>query len=155
MKILFRSQRLIIVASLLLLFTSCERPTKRLKNVQFIKEKIIALKLDNHDVSAEVIQNINSEDYIVEEKVIYNSKGKAIEIYHGASEGFVTYSNPPRKNITIPFDSLMNNIKISINRKEDCILDNNQRIDMFEISEKGHLIIGQKNADGRVIFLRY
>ena len=159
MKLLSRSQKLgatkIIAVGLLLLFTSCGKPTKRLKNVQFIKEKIIAFKLNNGNYATEKIQNINHEDYVVERKVIYNSKGKATEVYHGASEGFIVYSNPPQKNITMPFDSSTNNIKISINTKEDYILDNNQKIDIFEVSEKERLIIGKENTNGRVIFLRY
>ena len=144
-----------LAVGLLLLFTSCRNPRKRLKNVQFIKEKIIAFKLDNSNYSTETIQNINKENYVVEQRVIYNSSGKAIKVYRGASEGFVTYSNPPQENITLPFDPSMNSIKIGINTNEDYILDNNQRVDVFEVSEKQHLIIVKENHDRRVTFLRY
>ena len=86
MKICSRFQRLtalkVITISLLLLFVSCERPSGRLKNVRFIREKIVAFK-GNSGYSANKIQNINDEDYVIEEKVFYSHQGKAIKIYHG------------------------------------------------------------------------
>ena len=158
MKIYSRFQRLtalkVITISLLLLFVSCERFSDRLKNVQFIREKIVAFK-GNSGYSTNKIQNINNEDYVVEEKVFYNQRGKAIKIYHGGSEGFIVYSNPVVKNVTIPFDPSMSNIKISVNTKEDYILDNSQKIETFEVHEREHLIIGKEDNNKRTTFFMY
>ena len=158
MKIYSRLQKLtaikIVVISLLLLFVSRERPSGRLKNVQFIREKIVAFK-GNSGYSANKIQNINDEDYVIEEKVFYDRKGKAIKIYHGGSEGFVVYSNPVVNNVTLPFDPSMNKIRISINTKEDYILDNSQKIETFEVHEREHLIIGKEDNNKRTTFFMY
>ena len=158
MKIYSRLQKLtaikIVVISLLLLFVSRERPAKRLKNVQFIREKIVAFK-GNSGYSANKIQNINDEDYVIEEKVFYNHQGKAIKIYHGGSEGFIVYSNPVIKNITLPFDPSMSNIKISVNTKDDYILDNSQKIETFEVHERKRLIIGREDNNKRTTFFMY
>ena len=158
MKIYSRFQRLtalkVITISLLLLFVSCERFSDRLKNVQFIREKIVAFK-GNSGYSANKIQNINDEDYVIEEKVFYNHQGKAIKIYHGGSEGFIVYSNPAVKNMTLPFDPSMSDIKISVNTKEDYILDNSQKIETFEVHEREHLIIGKEDNNKRTTFFMY
>ena len=158
MKIYSRSQKLttikIVAIGLLLLFVSRERPAKRLKDVQFIREKIVAFK-GNSGYSANKIQNINDEDYVIEEKVFYSHQGKAIKIYHGGSEGFIVYSNPAVKNITLPFVPSMSNIKISVNTKEDYILDNSQKIETFEVHERERLIIGKEDNNKRTTFFMY
>ncbi len=141
---------------LLLLFFSCQKHKIKLAdiNLQYIYEKIQVLETESLSENESKMIVIQKEKLQVETKIIYNSKGNAIEFFVGGSEGFILYSRDTIKG-KLPFDKEKQNIKISINKKGNYIFDNNDTIKEFEIIENEKLIKSKKRTDGRIVFYRY
>jgi hypothetical protein len=141
---------------LLLLTISCQQKPNDLKhlNFKYIYQKIQVLDIKSLLQEDEKIFVIQNKKFQVENKVIYNSNGQAIEIFVGGSEGFITYSRDSIRG-KLPFDKEMQNIKISLNKAENYIFDNNDTIREFEIIENEKILKCKKRNDGRTIFYKY
>jgi hypothetical protein len=141
---------------LLLLTISCQQKPNDLKhlNFKYIYQKIQVLDIKSLSQEDEKIFVTQNKKFQVENKVIYNSNGQAIEIFVGGSEGFITYSRDSIRG-KLPFDKEMQNIKISLNKAENYIFDNNDTIREFEIIENEKILKCKKRNDRRTIFYKY
>jgi len=91
--------------------------------------------------------------YIVEEKVIYDSLG-ILEIYAGASEGFVVYSRDNDFGKSVIKEEGYSN-KVLIDKKQDCLIDGKDTIRNFEVFLKDRLIMVYPKEDDRIYVYKF
>ena len=96
---------------------------------------------------------IRGTKYIVEEKVIYDSLG-ILEIYAGASEGFVVYSRDNDFGKSVIKEEGYSN-KVLIDKKQDCLIDGKDTIRNFEVFLKDQLIMVYPKEGNRIYVYKF
>ena len=148
--------KIINLIAITLLFISCNNTSKRLeilKEGTFIYERERAFEKKNITVEQSRVEVIRGTKYIVEEKVIYDSLG-ILEIYAGASEGFVVYSRDNDFGKSVIKEEGYSN-KVLIDKKQDCLIDGKDTIRNFEVFLKDQLIMVYPKEDNRIYVYKF
>ena len=149
-------RKIINLVAITLLFISCNNTSKRLEMLKeniFIYERERVFEKKNITVEQSKVEMIRGTKYIIEEKVIYDSLG-ILEIYAGASEGFVVYSRDNDFGKSVIKEEGYSN-KILINRKLDCLIDGKDTIRNFEVFLKDRLIMVYPKEDDRIYVYKF
>jgi len=141
-------RKIINLIAITLLFISCNNTSKRLeilKEGTFIYERERAFEKKNITVEQSRVEMIRGTKYIIEEKVIYDSLG-ILEIYAGASEGFVVYSrdNDFGKSV-IKEEGYSNKV----------LIDGKDTIRNFEVFLKDRLIMVYPKEGDRIYVYKF
>ena len=149
-------RKIINLIAITLLFISCNNTSKRLgilKEGTFIYERERVFQKNNITVEQSKIEMIRGTKYVVEEKVIYDSLG-ILEIYAGASEGFVVYSRDNDFGKSVIKEEGYSN-KVLIDKKQDCLIDGKDTIRNFEVFLKDQLIMVYPKEDDRIYVYKF
>ena len=148
--------KIINLIAITLLFISCNNTSKRL---EILKEGTViygrerAFEKKNITVEQSRVEMIRGTKYIIEEKVIYDSLG-ILEIYAGASEGFVVYSRDNDFGKSVIKEEGYSN-KVLIDKKQDCLIDGKDTIRNFEVFLKDRLIMVYPKEDDRIYVYKF
>ncbi|PAM94571.1 hypothetical protein B4N84_11360 [Flavobacterium sp. IR1] len=136
---------------LLVLTFSC---TSRhdLKNVNSIFEKLTVFPEDNGSYSENKIIVIDNENFVIEEKIIYDSEGKCSYLYAGSAEGLIPHSRDNEKGF-LPLEKEQLDYNIKIDKKNNWILDNNDTIRVFKVLKNE--IVVNIDSTNRVLVYKY
>ena len=149
-------RKIINLIAITLLFISCNNTSKRLEMLKeniFIYERERAFEKKNITVEQSRVEVIRGTKYIIEEKVIYDSLG-ILEIYAGASEGFVVYSRDNDFGKSVIKEEGYSN-KVLIDKKQDCLIDGKDTIRNFEVFLKDRLIMVYPKEDDRIYVYKF
>ena len=149
-------RKIINLIAITLLFISCNNTSKRLEMLKeniFIYERERAFEKKNITVEQSRVEMIRGTKYIIEEKVIYDSLG-ILEIYAGASEGFVVYSRDNDFGKSVIKEEGYSN-KVLIDKKQDCLIDGKDTIRNFEVFLKDRLIMVYPKEDDRIYVYKF
>ena len=149
-------RKIINLIAITLLFISCNNTSKRLEMLKeniFIYERERAFEKKNITVEQSRVEVIRGTKQIVEEKVIYDSLG-ILEIYAGASEGFVVYSRDNDFGKSVIKEEGYSN-KVLIDKKQDCLIDGKDTIRNFEVFLKDRLIMVYPKEDDRIYVYKF
>ena len=119
----------------------------KIENYPFFFEK------KNITVEQSKVEMIRGTKYIIEEKVIYDSLG-ILEIYAGASEGFVVYSRDNDFGKSVIKEEGYSN-KVLIDKKQDCLIDGKDTIRNFEVFLKDRLIMVYPKEGDRIYVYKF
>ena len=139
-----------------MLFISCNNTSKRLEMLKeniFIYERERVFEKKTITVEQSRVEVIRGTKYIIEEKVIYDSLG-ILEIYAGASEGFVVYSRDNDFGKSVIKEEGYSN-KVLIDKKQDCLIDGKDTIRNFEVFLKNRLIMVYPKEDNRIYVYKF
>ena len=148
--------KIINLVAITLLFISCNNTSKRLEMLKeniFIYERERVFEKKNITVEQSKVEMIRGTKYIIEEKVIYDSLG-ILEIYAGASEGFVVYSRDNDFGKSVIKEEGYSN-KVLIDKKQDCLIDGKDTIRNFEVFLKDQLIMVYPKEDNRIYVYKF
>ena len=149
-------RKIINLIAITLLFISCNNTSKRLeilKEGTFIYERERVFEKKNITVEQSQVEMIRGTKYIIEEKVIYDSLG-ILEIYAGASEGFVVYSRDNDFGKSVIKEEGYSN-KVLIDKKQDCLIDGKDTIRNFEVFLKDQLIMVYPKEGNRIYVYKF
>ena len=149
-------RKIINLVAITLLFISCNNTSKRLEMLKeniFIYERERVFEKKNITVEQSKVEMIRGTKYIIEEKVIYDSLG-ILEIYAGASEGFVVYSRDNDFGKSVLKEEGYSN-KVLIDKKQDCLIDGKDTIRNFEVFLKDRLIMVYPKEDNRIYVYKF
>ena len=149
-------RKIINLIAITLFFISCNNTSKRLeilKEGTFIYERERVFEKKNITVEQSQVEMIRGTKYIIEEKVIYDSLG-ILEIYAGASEGFVVYSRDNDFGKSVIKEEGYSN-KVLIDKKQDCLIDGKDTIRNFEVFLKDQLIMVYPKEDNRIYVYKF
>ena len=149
-------RKIINLVAITLLFISCNNTSKRLEMLKeniFIYERERVFEKKNITVEQSQVEMIRGTKYIIEEKVIYDSLG-ILEIYAGASEGFVVYSRDNDFGRSVIKEEGYSN-KVLIDKKQDCLIDGKDTIRNFEVFLKDQLIMVYPKEDNRIYVYKF
>ena len=149
-------RKIINLVAITLLFISCNNTSKRLEMLKeniFIYERERVFEKKNITVEQSKVEMIRGTKYIIEEKVIYDSLG-ILEIYAGASEGFVVYSRDNDFGKSVIKEEGYSN-KVLIDKKQDCLIDGKDTIRNFEVFLKDQLIMVYPKEDNRIYVYKF
>ena len=149
-------RKIINLIAITLLFISCNSTSKRLEMLKeniFIYERERVFEKKNITVEQSKVEMIRGTKYIIEEKVIYDSLG-ILEIYAGASEGFVVYSRDNDFGKSVIKEEGYSN-KVLIDKKQDCLIDGKDTIRNFEVFLKDRLIMVYPKEDDRIYVYKF
>ena len=124
-----------------------------LKENIFIYERERVFEKKTITVEQSRVEVIRGTKYIIEEKVIYDSLG-ILEIYAGASEGFVVYSRDNDFGKSVIKEEGYSN-KVLIDKKQDCLIDGKDTIRNFEVFLKNRLIMVYPKEDNRIYVYKF
>lgn len=116
------------------LLIGCANTSVNLEDINensIIYEKYIAFKRKNIAVETSKIEKFNGEEYIIEEKIIYDDLGIA-ELHSGSAEGFIIHSRNKADGFMIIQNSIHSD-KILFDKKNNYILDGKDTIRSFKI----------------------
>ena len=148
--------KIINLVAITLLFISCNNTSKRLEMLKeniFIYERERVFEKKNITVEQSKVEMIRGTKYVVEEKVIYDSLG-ILEIYAGASEGFVVYSRDNDFGKSVIKEEGYSN-KVLIDKKQDCLIDGKDTIRNFEVFLKDQLIMVYPKEGNRIYVYKF
>ena len=149
-------RKIINLVAITLLFISYNNTSKRLEMLKeniFIYERERVFEKKNITVEQSKVEMIRGTKYIIEEKVIYDSLG-ILEIYAGASEGFVVYSRDNDFGRSVIKEEGYSN-KVLIDKKQDCLIDGKDTIRNFEVFLKDRLIMVYPKEDDRIYVYKF
>ena len=149
-------RKIINLIAITLLFISCNNTSKRLEMLKeniFIYERERVFEKKTITVEQSKVEVIRGTKYIIEEKVIYDSLG-ILEIYAGASEGFVVYSRDNDFGKSVIKEEGYSN-KVLIDKKQDCLIDGKDTIRNFEVFLKDRLIMVYPKEDNRIYVYKF
>ena len=149
-------RKIINLIAITLLFISCNNTSKRLEMLKeniFIYERERVFEKKTITVEQSRVEVIRGTKYIIEEKVIYDSLG-ILEIYAGASEGFVVYSRDNDFGKSVIKEEGYSN-KVLIDKKQDCLIDGKDTIRNFEVFLKNRLIMVYPKEDNRIYVYKF
>ena len=149
-------RKIINLVAITLLFISCNNTSKRLEMLKeniFIYERERVFEKKNITVEQSKVEMIRGTKYIIEEKVIYDSLG-ILEIYAGASEGFVVYSRDNDFGKSVIKEEGYSN-KVLIDKKQDCLIDGKDTIRNFEVFLKDQLIMVYPKEGNRIYVYKF
>ena len=149
-------RKIINLVAITLLFISCNNTSKRLEMLKeniFIYERERVFEKKNITVEQSQVEMIRGTKYIIEEKVIYDSLG-ILEIYAGASEGFVVYSRDNDFGKSVIKEEGYSN-KVLIDKKQDCLIDGKDTIRNFEVFLKDQLIMVYPKEGNRIYVYKF
>ena len=149
-------RKIINLIAITLLFISCNNTSKRLEMLKeniFIYERERVFEKKNITVEQSQVEMIRGTKYIIEEKVIYDSLG-ILEIYAGASEGFVVYSRDNDFGKSVIKEEGYSN-KVLIDKKQDCLIDGKDTIRNFEVFLKDRLIMVYPKEGNRIYVYKF
>ena len=149
-------RKIINLIAITLLFISCNNTSKRLEMLKeniFIYERERVFEKKTITVEQSRVEVIRGTKYIIEEKVIYDSLG-ILEIYAGASEGFVVYSRDNDFGKSVIKEEGYSN-KVLIDKKQDCLIDGKDTIRNFEVFLKDRLIMVYPKEDNRIYVYKF
>ena len=149
-------RKIINLVAITLLFISCNNTSKRLEMLKeniFIYERERVFEKKNITVEQSKVEMIRGTKYIIEEKVIYDSLG-ILEIYAGASEGFVVYSRDNDFGKSVIKEEGYSN-KVLIDKKQDCLIDGKDTIRNFEVFLKDRLIMVYPKEGNRIYVYKF
>ena len=149
-------RKIINLVAITLLFISCNNTSKRLEMLKeniFIYERERVFEKKNITVEQSKVEMIRGTKYIIEEKVIYDSLG-ILEIYAGASEGFVVYSRDNDFGKSVIKEEGYSN-KVLIDKKQDCLIDGKDTIRNFKVFLKDRLIMVYPKEGNRIYVYKF
>ena len=149
-------RKIINLVAITLLFISCNNTSKRLEMLKeniFIYERERVFEKKNITVEQSQVEMIRGTKYIIEEKVIYDSLG-ILEIYAGASEGFVVYSRDNDFGKSVIKEEGYSN-KVLIDKKQDCLIDGKDTIRNFKVFLKDRLIMVYPKEGNRIYVYKF
>ena len=149
-------RKIINLIAITLLFISCNNTSKRLEMLKeniFIYERERVFEKKTITVEQSRVEVIRGTKYIIEEKVIYDSLG-ILEIYAGASEGFVVYSRDNDFGKSVIKEEGYSN-KVLIDKKQDCLIDGKDTIRNFEVFLKDQLIMVYPKEGNRIYVYKF
>ena len=149
-------RKIINLVAITLLFISCNNTSKRLEMLKeniFIYERERVFEKKTITVEQSRVEVIRGTKYIIEEKVIYDSLG-ILEIYAGASEGFVVYSRDNDFGKSVIKEEGYSN-KVLIDKKQDCLIDGKDTIRNFEVFLKDQLIMVYPKEGNRIYVYKF
>ena len=149
-------RKIINLVAITLLFISCNNTSKKLEMLKeniFIYERERVFEKKNITVEQSKVEMIRGTKYIIEEKVIYDSLG-ILEIYAGASEGFVVYSRDNDFGKSVIKEEGYSN-KVLIDKKQDCLIDGKDTIRNFEVFLKDQLIMVYPKEGNRIYVYKF